>query len=76
MFSIQKLLMSVAQLHCYSMLIRWGLCVIDAARLEMVTDQTKGDVPDLDGIPDGHDALIQRNQKLPLGHRRRRILAR
>jgi hypothetical protein len=33
----------------------------------MLTDQADGDVLDLDGIPEGPQALVQRDQKLPLG---------
>ena len=41
--------------------------VIDAARLEMLTDQPDGDLLDLDRIPQVTQALVQRDQKLPLG---------
>ena len=41
--------------------------VIDAARLEMLTDQPDGDLLDLDRIPQGTQPLVQRDQKLPLG---------
>ena len=41
--------------------------IIDAARLEMLTDQPDGDLLDLDRIPQGTQPLVQRDQKLPLG---------
>ena len=42
-------------------------CVIDAARLEMLTDETGDDVLDLDGIPERAQTLVQCDQKLRLG---------
>ena len=33
----------------------------------MLTDQPDGDLLDLDGIPQGTQPLVQRDQKLPLG---------
>jgi hypothetical protein len=43
------------------------LCVIDAARLEMLANQPHRGLLNLDRIPKRAQPLVQRNQKLPLG---------
>src|SRR5262249_58437804 len=47
-------------------LVALDLCVINSARLEMLTDQSNGDALDLDRIPEGPESLCQRDDKVPV----------